>query len=523
MRRSVAAVLVALSTALTVVPATSGSAATAPTASSDTRSAAAGATRADAVRVLDRVAGLLGGTVTRTLGRAAHQGARPDATLAMTDLFRVLPDLTGGDRTRAESLLARPTDGPADDYGDGYLVPSTKKCSTHFCLHWVTTTGDAPPNRAWVNKTLSTMNKVWRLEVKELGYRAPVTDGSHGGNNKFDVYLKDVGGKGLYGYCAPEYRAAGQRFIASGYCVLDDDFAKSQFGAPPVNSLKVTAAHEFFHAVQFAYDYAEDHWFMEATATWMEERFADDVNDNRQYLPYSQVKRPGTALDIFNQNGFNQYGNWTFFEYLSERYGKGVVRAIWNKAYAAKGAPDAYSIQAVRQVLNGKGGFLGIFRAYSAANAIAYRSYAEGSHWPHAEIAKSWLLGTSARHGSTRTTIDHLASRHFVIKPDQSLEGSRWTARVTIDAPGRSVTPAAYLVVKRKSGSWVKKGIPLTSGGYGKATFSFSKAEVKSATITLVNGSTRYRCWRNGTVYSCQGNPRDENKQFGLKVAVFKS
>jgi hypothetical protein len=334
--------------------------------------------------------------------------------MALSELFRVLPDLTGADRTRAEGLLARPTDGLSDDYGDGYLVPATKKCSTHFCLHWVTSTADAPPNRTWVNKSLSVMNKVWQLEVKKLGYRAPITDGSHGGNNKFDVYLKDVGGKGLYGYCAPEYRAPGQKFIASGYCVLDDDFAKSQFGAPPTNSLKVTAAHEIFHAVQFAYDYAEDHWFMEATATWMEERFADDVNDNRQYLPYSQVKRPGTALDIFNQNGFNQYGNWTFFEYLSEHFGKGVVRSIWNKAYAAKGAPDAYSIKAVKQ------------------------------------------------------------------------------------------------------------GIPLNSGGYGKATFGFSKGSVKSAVITLVNGSTRYKCWQNGTVYSCQGHPLDENKPFGIKVAAFK-
>ena len=31
---------------------------------------------------------------------------------------------------------------------------------------------------------------------------------------------------------------------------------------------------------------------MEATATWVEERVADDVDDNRQYLPYGQVSRP---------------------------------------------------------------------------------------------------------------------------------------------------------------------------------------------------------------------------------------
>ena len=46
----------------------------------------------------------------------------------------------------------------------------------------------------------------------------------------------------------------------------------------------MTAAHEFFHAVQFAYDAADDQWFMESTATWMEDEIYDDVNDNLQYL-----------------------------------------------------------------------------------------------------------------------------------------------------------------------------------------------------------------------------------------------
>jgi hypothetical protein len=47
--------------------------------------------------------------------------------------------------------------------------------------------------------------------------------------------------------------------------VLDDDYSTSQFPDPPLVSLDVTAAHEFFHAVQFAYDYFEDSWLMEGT------------------------------------------------------------------------------------------------------------------------------------------------------------------------------------------------------------------------------------------------------------------
>ena len=88
-----------------------------------------------------------------------------------------------------------------------------------------------------------------------------------------------------------------------------------------MNSLRVTAAHEFFHAVQFGYDYGEDPWLMEATATWMEERVADD--DQRQpavppLRPGRRARRPARHLQ---PAGFNQYGNWAFFEYLSSRYG----------------------------------------------------------------------------------------------------------------------------------------------------------------------------------------------------------
>lgn len=514
MRRSVAAVLVALSTALTVLPATTSSA-------SDDRATPEAPSlqrllEGRAVRTLDRVTDLLGET------SAARAGFRPDATLAMTDLFRALPDLSGADRLRAEGLLARPTDGPTDPQGDGYLVSAKKKCSTNFCIHWVGSTADTPSNKKWVNKSLGIMKKVWQLEVKQLGYRAPIKDGSHGGNSKFDVYLKQVGNSGLYGYCAPEYRVQGQKYIASGYCVLDNDFAKSEFGAKPIKSLKVTAAHEFFHAIQFAYDYAEDHWFMEATATWMEERFADDVNDNRQYLPYGQVKKSGSALDIFNQSGFNQYGNWPFFEYLSQKYGKGVVKAIWNKAYAAKGSPDAYSIKAVKQVLNKLGGFSNVFRAYAAANTTPSRAYSEGSHWPRAKITATGLLGKGNRHAGLNTSIDHLASKNIVIKPNKSLQGNKWMARITINAPAHKTSPAAYLIIKKKHGDWVKKSIPLTSQGYGMVKFSFTKSSVESVTITLVNASTRYRCWKNNAVYSCQGNPLDDAMKFGFRAAVFK-
>ena len=326
-------------------------------------------------------------------GRGAPRD--PSATLALRDLWASLPALPAAGRARAEAMLARPTDGPADPFGFGYTAPSVKRCAKDVCVHWVRTTGDAPPSRKWVKRTLNEMQRDYRLTTGRYGYRKPLKDGNRGGNKKFDVYLKDIGPFGLYGYCAAETRV--QRFLATGYCVLDNDFSRTQFPSSPRKSLKVTAAHEFFHAVQYAYDAEDDRWLMEATATWMEERLADSANDNRQYLPYGQVRDPSQPLDSAGGGALNQYGNWAFFEFLSQRFGRDIVRQIWNRMAADKKSPDDYSTRAVVKVLKKKGGFAKVYAEFAAGNTVPGRTYPEGGRWPRATIGASATLSKATR------------------------------------------------------------------------------------------------------------------------------
>src|SRR5690606_38134581 len=104
------------------------------------------------------------------------------------------------------------------------------------------------------------------------------------------------------------------------YCVVDNDYSPSEFRSnTPLENLQVTLAHEYFHAVQFAYDFAEDGWFLEATAAWVEDEAFDDVNDNIQYLrAQSPLKQPQISMDKFG--GLRHYGAWIFFRFLTERY-----------------------------------------------------------------------------------------------------------------------------------------------------------------------------------------------------------
>ena len=469
---------------------------------------------------VDRAAALTAVSVaTRVLdGRAGRSD--PSATLALRDLWAALPSLAGAERRRAEALLARPTDGAADPYGFGYTVGARSKCARNICLHWVPTTIDAPPSKSWVKYNLKQMQKVWRVETGRLGYRKPLKDGHRGGNKKFDVYLKDVGSVGLYGYCAAETRI--QRFLASGYCVLDNDFSTAQFPSSPKKSLKVTAAHEFFHAVQYAYDAEDDRWLIEATATWMEERVADGANDNRQYLPYGQVKDPYSPLDTYGGGALNQYGNWAFFEFLSKKYGSDIVRQIWSKMAADKKSPDLYSTQAVVRVLKSKGGFVKNYAEFAAGNTVPGRTYPEGGRWPSATLALDATLTTTARStGILGGPLNHLTSSSYVLRPDRSLKKRSWKLKVKIDGPQRKTSPAAYVLVDRRHGKTEKRFVKLDGKGRASLKVDFSSRKVTKVTITLANASTRFRCFRQ-TSWSCSGNPKDDGTGFTLKAVARK-
>ena len=431
----------------------------------------------------------------------------------MRDLFSSRDALDPSQRKVADAIFARPTDGAQDPYGFGYTVPATKKCKGHFCIHWVTSTSDAPPSQTWVNQMLNLMNKVWKKEVGKLGYRQPVADFGRGGNDKFDVYLKQLGDQGLYGFCAPERSKPGFTWVASAFCVIDNDFSTLEFPLPPMQSAQVTAAHEFFHAIQFSYDRGEDPWLLEATATWMEERIFDNVNDNRQYLPAGQVADPTYPLDFFNSSGSQQYGNWPFFEFLSKNYGNGVIKNILNKAGAFRGAPDMYSTQAISSVLKPKGGFKKVYARFASANVLPGKFYPEGQAWPSTALENVYTLTKSHRKtGKHGLPLLHMSSASWRIKSSSSLKSKKWFLNIKVDGPASYKMPAAYVLVAKKHG-FDKHLVKLNKKGNGTIKVPFGRSKVKAVYVSLVNASTRFKC-NKSYAFSCSGLPIDDGRNF---------
>lgn len=478
------------------------------------------------------------GSAARVLPAAARPDPR-EATLILRDLRVALPALAPDQRRRAESLLARPTDSP-DPFGDswpGAEAPNSPACDADLCVHWTNAGLDAP-NPAdvnddgvpdWVAQTQTVLEHVWDVEIGGLGYRPPKSDASSandGGNGLLDVYLSNLGSVGVFGYCASDdptaATAAGQR-DASAFCVLDDDFAQSQFGGPPLSSLRVTSAHEFFHSVQFGYDAFEDPWLMEGTAMWMEDVVYDGINQSVDYLGVSALKQPSVPLDSPSDAHFFWYGSWIWFRFLTERLGgatpdNAVIRHIWERADGDTGGPNDYSMEAIRNEVTAQGlpSLSSAYGDFAAWNRNKQR-YDEGRSYPAPVKVQRFTLGPAHRGtGLLSVRMNHMSNLPAVVQP-----GSRapMNGHVTIrfDLPDRSRGPAARVLVRFRSGLVATHQVPLGPAGGGTIRVKFGRGAVSGVTVLAVNGSSRYTCSR-GTALSCHGTPLDNGRRYAFSA-----
>jgi hypothetical protein len=459
-------------------------------------------TRSEARDVLARARRALRPDTRRVRSREAiGNGPDTDITMTLRDLALARTALSSGDRREADAILARPSDPQGDpDIPVVYPPENGANPRGHYCtaglvvcVHWVGGTSD--PNRIsstdsdsdgipnYVETVYTTMARVWNTETGTLGYNAPLADDgtSSDTNNpdgRIDVYLADLRSRGLYGYCAPD----GPNDASShqtGYCVLDNDYVN--YGTAPINALRATAAHEFFHAVQFGYDVGEDLWFMEGTATWMEDEVYDSINDNYQYLPTSAIRYPRTSLD-YTGDTF-AYGSFIFFKYASERRGVSIVRRFWN---AAVGHPT--SLQAIYGIV-GASAWPAFFATFGSWNTLPRHSYSERAGYPS---PRWWLKKTLTRRSSSTgwhsTKINHLGNAPVFVAPGKSLS-TRKRLLVEVNGPRRSLGTAALLQRRYRDGRVTHTMITLNTSGNARTLVHFNRKVLSGIAVILSNTS----------------------------------
>jgi hypothetical protein len=208
--------------------------------------------------------------------------------------------------------------------------------SGHFMLHWDESgsdsvsiedlTGNGIPD--YIDSAAVILEYVWQVEINRLGYDIP--PGSDGQPvSIYHIYFSDL--SDIYGQTWFEnfININKSRTIFSSFIELENDYAEEEgFYSSGLAGLKVTAAHEFHHAIQFGYNFQEQQfYFYEMTAVWMEDVVYPEINDYYQYLPYFFQEVKNASFNLFN--GSYPYANCLYLHMISQKYGNEMIKIFW--------------------------------------------------------------------------------------------------------------------------------------------------------------------------------------------------
>ncbi len=170
---------------------------------------------------------------------------------------------------------------------------------------------------------------IWFYFENTLGYSTPPGDGSLGGSQKYDIFVENLPSNYFAITYTTSFINASENSCAS-YIKMRINYNGTVFqNLTEIENIKITAAHEFFHAIQFSYNCYERFWLMEATAVWSEDEIYDNINDHYRYMPSWFQNSSKTIDDESN----HMYGSFILFQYLDEHLGgPDIIKTIWEES-----------------------------------------------------------------------------------------------------------------------------------------------------------------------------------------------
>ena len=357
--------------------------------------------------------------------------------------FQVWPDLSQSTRRQLEAYGFQPNGALARPKG-----LDSVRTTTHFQIHYsvakndtnAVDTTDANNNGTpdYIDMIMRLLEEVYTTMVDSMKYTVMPPDTVINGKWYYDVYVYKLGKK-IYGYVQPE-KAVGDNPNSNGrvetnaaysYMGLRNNY--QGFEGDAERNLKVTIAHELFHAFQSGYDVYEKAWLKEATATWVEDELYDEINDNYQYLP-KWFDRPWEALDATSEESYkgHWYGSWIFFRYLSEHVGnRDIVRKVWEHSVSYNSKNDDFSINAVSDAISDYNKTFGqVFLDFQLANLLKTMSpydYEEGENYP--DIYRNVVYDSEYEYSTYNMRLS--ADFYEILLPHSPMAGDK--VEITVD------------------------------------------------------------------------------------------
>jgi hypothetical protein len=278
--------------------------------------------------------------------------------------------------------------------------------SKRFRIHYDTSTSNTPAlitdgtsahrlqntYEQFIDSVAYYFDYAWKLEVDTLGYPAPPSDGAQGGGPEFDVYVEEMGTNefGLTSWNqSTDLIEDGARQRFSTYIEIDNDFLG--FRTPGIDGLRITAAHEFHHAIQVG-DFGWwttvpnfDRYFYELTSVWMEHIAFPGIHDYYFDLQnYFQRFRDGFGRSLsFNTSTFAGYERSIWAQFLSKRFGRDVMKSIWTGIRTAPALSSmATTLSQYGTTLESEFALFSSWNFYTSDRADPQHYYDDGRSFP---------------------------------------------------------------------------------------------------------------------------------------------
>jgi hypothetical protein len=186
----------------------------------------------------------------------------------------------------------------------------------------------------YIDSVAAIFDHVWEYQTDIMGYDPPYLEAGE----KYNIFVLNMRhARGFfYGETVPYRMIPGYTSPPRHQSFIRIDHKYEGYPTWGLDGLRVTAAHEFHHAVQFG---AYGNWlgsvsntpsrfFYEVTSTWIEDVLYPDINDYYFYLP-ALLNENISMHPFYSGSGMQMYARAIFGHFIENRFGRDMMRRIW--------------------------------------------------------------------------------------------------------------------------------------------------------------------------------------------------
>ncbi len=257
--------------------------------------------------------------------------------------------------------------------------------------------------RIYLDSVAIAADSVYNYEINILKYPQPPSDGTAGGDDKYDIYIVSM--PGFYGETLGD-ESIGQ-FLYTSYARIDDTFASTN--TKRYNGARVTIAHEFHHAIQMgSYGLKKnnnnnllDVFYHEITSTSMEEFVFDEINDYYFYMNHF-FNNPAKSFSKFANRNYDGYDLAIWNLFMKSRFDIDIIKRVWELMKGDR------AMNAIANAINERGSsfkkefsHFALWMYFTGSRAVPGKYFEEAVNYP---LVKPIMTSTFLK---PETSFDH--------------------------------------------------------------------------------------------------------------------